>query len=447
MTLASSAEAHYTRVQYSLPPSSPDDLEEHELKCLPASKKIEDLTRPTGLVGEIIDWCEITSERPSRAAALGAALGLVAALAGREFASASDLRTNLYITLLAESGFGKDHPRKAVRRLAAAAGLDRFLGPGRVMSSTALRNSVLKKPTQLMMIDEFHTTIKLISDKKSVMSHLLAGDFLEFFTNAGESFAGAEYAATPAVPIHNPNLCVYGTTTPSSFWASVTSESVSNGFLPRTILINIESAKPPYREPKASLRDIPASLIASCQSLVKGNIPWDGSLPRIAKVVEHDPAAGATFNQLRSFIEGLEATANATERPFLQRTVEHAIKLALTVAVGATASGAGAEHPIITEEIAQWGCDLAWCSTATLIAESRDRVTDNQREADYNKILRLIKDAGANGLTPGIIPDRTRSIDERRRTEILKDLQLSGRIVLKEAPTQRGPRPRYFFIR
>ncbi|MGM4877049.1 hypothetical protein AB7645_38105 [Bradyrhizobium sp. 956_D2_N1_5] len=440
MILPDRADALITRQQFV--PSSPlhEDLEEQCIKSQLAARKLEELTYPPGLVGSIIDWCEKTSERPSRPAALGAALGFVAALAGRRFASPTDLRTNLYILLLAESGFGKDHARQAVKRLAIASDLKRFLGAGRVMSTTALRNSVMSQPAQLMMIDEFHTTMAMITDRRSSFSQLLAGDLLELFASANTYFAGAEYAATKAADIQNPNLCIYGTTTPDAFWASAGSQSITSGFLPRVILLNIEGPKPQFRVPEASLREVPSDLIAACKSIVKGNIELDGNTPRNADVVVYGDGATSVLGNFRERTFRVEAQVDATARVIVNRAIEHAVKMAVVVAVGVSA-----ENPVITREIMDWACELAWYSTCTLIAETRDRVTDNQREADYNRVLKLIKQAGENGLKPSAIPDRTRSIDKRRRLEILDDLQASGRIVFKPVQTKKGLISRWVF--
>src|SRR4051812_21542680 len=86
----------------TVPDQRPDDG-----PPLPDLPELVDLTRPAGLVGAIVDWMEDTAERPNRALYLAAALTLVGTLAGRKFASATDLRTNLYCVTLAPSGHGK----------------------------------------------------------------------------------------------------------------------------------------------------------------------------------------------------------------------------------------------------------------------------------------------------------------------------------------------------
>jgi hypothetical protein len=87
--------------------------------------------------------------------------------------------------------------------------------------------------------------------------------------------------------------------------------------------------------------------------------------------------------------------------PILNRAVEHAIKLALTVSVGADW-----EAPVIAGHAMKWAVKLACLSTAAMIEETRDRIADNQREADSQRILGNIKKAGTDGVTEGVIADR-----------------------------------------
>ncbi|BBF93420.1 DUF3987 domain-containing protein [Blastochloris tepida] len=432
-----------------------DDGDDCEATFAPVAS-LEDLTHPPGLVGDIIDWCERTSERPARSAALGAALGFVSALAGRKFASPTDLRTNLYILTLAESGYGKDHARQAitriadcvdnpdVRRLGTKDGLGDYLGPGRAMSATALRNLLIKKPSVLLQADEFHGTLNMMNERSS-LARLLADDFLSLFSSASTSYAGAEYAGTPAVKLYAPNFSVHGLSTPSSFWLAAGSRSLTSGLLPRFILLNIDAPKPARREPEASIRDVPPDLVRRCAAIAQlgGNLHRDGTAPAPPPVVvPYTDAARAALEQFRAYVEEQEAVVNDRCRPFLHRAAEHAIKLALTVAVGVDCT-----RPRITGEVMEWACSLAWHSTCSFIAESAERIADNEREADYLRVFRLIKGAGPAGITEGVLRDRTRSIDSRRLADLLGSMVAAGRVRRDDVQTKKGKRPRLLFVR
>jgi hypothetical protein len=401
------------------------------------------LTNPGGLVGELVDWIVSSASRPSRELALSAVIPFVGALLGRRFASPTDLRTNFYVVALADSGYGKDHARSQLKRLITAAGLDRFSGPNRFMSATALRNSVMTKPSCLCMVDEFGGMMRQINDPRAgIHSVLIRSDMLEMFTSASTFFEGAAYAKEAPAKIHNPNLCIYGTSTPDDFWASVSSLNTADGLLPRFLLVNVTGAKPDRVEPSRSVDDVPKALVEAVQALTlagrsSGNLAHNehGSASSKPVKVGYSPEAGAELARFESRVEQTPSTAGTA--PILNRAVEHAIKLALTVSVAASSEE-------ITGEAMAWAVKLAWLATCTMVEETGDRIADNQREADRNRIFGHIKRAGKEGITAGKIADRCGSIDSKRRNELLSDLILAERIVSKTTVTKGRPSARYY---
>ena len=123
-----------------------------------------------------------------------------------------------------------------------------------------------------------------------------------------------------------------------------------------------------------------------------------------------------------------------TSKPIVNRAIEHAVKLALTVAVTTDP-----DQPCVTAKNMVWAQDLAWHATSSMIDEVKDRVADNQREAFKKTIMRHIRLAGAKGITEGRIADRSGGIDKRTRGEILDDLALSGQIERRVGLNLRGP--------
>lgn len=125
--------------------------------------------------------------------------------------------------------------------------------------------------------------------------------------------------------------------------------------------------------------------------------------------------------------------------PFLNRVREHALKLALVVAVGCDHSA-----PVITGPVLDWAYRLARLSAATLVRESADRIADNERGDAMNRILRMIRAAGHVGVTAGKIADKQRGIDARLRAQILTDLVDARRVRLdRQSGTGGRARERY----
>jgi hypothetical protein len=371
---------------------------------------------------------EASSDRPNRALLLGAALTLVSVLAGRKFASPSNLRTNNYIITLAPSGHGKDHAISQIKLLSEAAGLDRFIGPARIMSASALRKLIKREPSVACFIDEFGGFMHQIHDRRAgIHNAMIRNDLLEMFSAAGSFFAGAEYASEPAAKVYAPNLSVSGTSTPAQFWSSLSSLSTVDGLLARFILINVAGEKPARRKAPAGPRDVPAQLIKSLHAVAdagsSGNLSRlrDGSPSPI--VVPLTSEAEIALDEFSAELDKADASSPDEEQPFIARARENAIKLALTVAVGESPTA-----PEVSGTTMRWAIEFSRLSMETLIRESSDRIADNERGEAFNRILGLIRKAGSAGITEGRIADRAKHLDARLRAQILNDLQLAGRV-------------------
>jgi hypothetical protein len=408
---------------------------------------LSELTNPGGVVSDIVDWIVSSSSRPSRELALAATLPFVGSLIGRRFSSPTDLRTNFYCVGLAGSGYGKDHARTQLKRLITAAGLDRFTGPSRFMSATALRNSVMAKPSCFCMVDEFGGMMRQINDPRAgIHNQLIRSDLLELFSSADTFFEGAAYAGSAAEKLYNPNLCLYGTSTPEDFWGSVSSLNTTDGLLPRFLLFNVTGPKPTRVVASNTVYYVPDSLIESCRALAlagrgTGNLSNNdhGHLVSNPTIVSYSADAETELTRFQAFAEEREINSTPASAPILNRAVEHAIKLALAVSVASSW-----EQPIITGHAMKWAVQLAWLSTCTMIEETCDRISDNLREADLKRILNHIKKAGQDGITEGTIADRCGGIDKRRRAELLEDLVLAGRVEERTTPSGGRPKKRYY---
>jgi hypothetical protein len=336
-----------------------------------------------------------------------------------------------------------------LKRLVTAAGLGRLTGPNRFMSATGLRVAVMDKPSCFCMVDEFGGMMRQINDEHAGLHNLLIrSDMLELFSSAATFFEGAAYAGSAPEKIHNPNLCVYGTSTPEDFWASVSSRNAVDGLLPRFLLFDITGAKPPRVEPRITVYDVPTSLVEAVQALAlagrgAGNLANNdhGGLANKPTIVRYSAEAETELARFEASIDERETLATPASLPILNRAVEHAIKLALTVSVAADCV-----TPAITGHAMKWAVQLAWLSTGTMIEETRDRISDNQREADQKRILGHIKKAGKEGITDGTIADRCGSIDRKRREELLSDLILAGRVVEVVTATKGRMRKRYHLL-
>ncbi|MER8481188.1 bifunctional DNA primase/polymerase [Mesorhizobium sp. M1322] len=425
--------------------------EDHELPdyVLEAVGDLETLTHPGGLVQDLIDWIVASAEQPCRTLALAASLPMVAALMGPRYSTGKrDTRPNIYCVALAESGFGKEHARSQIKRLMAGSHgvLDKFGGPARIMSASALREVLEARQSVNCQIDEFGGFVRDITDRRAGgHQRAISTDLRDYYSASSTFFEGAAYRGNPPKLMHNPGLCIHGTSTPDQFWSALSTASAEDGLLPRLVLFNVD-AVPAVVAPSLDVRYVPSSLLDKMSDVAGIDVvkartskfpPTSSatSQPTTPQVVPWSEGALEQLEAIKQAVAEREKLVVPEARPFVRRILENAIKLALIVAVGIDH-----EEPVITEANIDWAASVAWTCAAGMLSQVTERLSDNPREAAYKKIAALIKAAGAKGITTGRLADRLKAIDTRQRDEILKDLKESDAV--REETSSTGGRPR-----
>ena len=208
------------------------------------------LVVPDGLVGDLTRYMISTARRPQPLLSLGASLCAVGALMGRQYRTESNLRSNLYIVGVADSGSGKNHSREVINELFLAAGLADHLGGNKIASGAGLLTAVHRQPAILFQIDEFGMFLSAAADRRRSPQHITAilDNMTELYTAAGGVFLGAEYATRDGQnerrDINQPFLFVSGTQTPMRFWDALQGSNVLDGSLARFIILPTEDDYP-----------------------------------------------------------------------------------------------------------------------------------------------------------------------------------------------------------
>jgi hypothetical protein len=140
----------------------------------PAEPASFNLVIPDGLVGDLARYMISTARRPQPLLSLGASLCAVGALMGRKYRTESNLRSNLYIVGVADSGSGKNHSREVINELFLAAGLADHLGGNKIASGAGLLTAVHRQPASLFQIDEFGMLLSAAADRRRSPQHITA---------------------------------------------------------------------------------------------------------------------------------------------------------------------------------------------------------------------------------------------------------------------------------
>ncbi|MCR8724149.1 PriCT-2 domain-containing protein [Frigidibacter sp. ROC022] len=403
------------------------------------------LTIPNGLVGDLARHMIDTARRPQPLLAVGASLCALGALMGRRYRTETDLRTNLYIVGIADSGSGKNHAREVVNRLFFEAGLAHHLGGNKIASGAGLLTALHRQPAILFQIDEFGMFLSAAADRKRSPRHVteILDNMTELYSAASGVFLGAEYAnrdgSNERRDIVQPCLCVYGTTTPLHFWGSLQGANVVDGSLARFIILVTDDDYPDENR-SVGLRRSPPGLIEGLQRLAEGGGRASGNLagrtsgPETAvdpMTVPMDDAAQARFDALgEETTAELRAAAGTFQTPILARIAENAAKVALVLAVGRDPV-----QPVIRIEEAVWAIDFVRHFARRTIDAVERHVADTETEAHLKRLREIIRKAGSAGLTKSELTRASQWLRARDRDDILLTLVESGDIVTFEQET------------
>jgi hypothetical protein len=398
-----------------------------------------------GVLKDLVEYMISTSTRPQPILALGNALCALGTIMGRRYRTETNLRSNLYVVGIADSGSGKNHSREIINELFMEAKLGHFLGGNRIASGAGLLTAIHQQPMILFQQDEFGMFLHAAADRRRSPRHItdILDIMTEMFTAAGSMFLGTEYAGrdakNPRKDINQPCLCIYGTTTPNHFWNALQSANVGDGSLARFIILQTENDYPEENQNRA-VRKTPTALLEGVMSMATGGNTGDGNLAGIMPgaetgveplTVPTSPQAQALFRTLS--LDVTERLRKARGTPYtavLSRIGENATKIALVRAVSFNP-----EQPQIREVDALWAIQLVQHSVATVIQQVERHVADNQVEHNHKRLLEIIRKVGSDGINRSQLCRKSRFLTKRERDDILSVLVEAGDVHVWTQPS------------
>ena len=206
------------------------------------------------------------ARRRRRLAALGT-------LMGRKVRTASNLRSNLYVVGMAESGGGKDHARKVIKEVLFQAGLADHLGGKRIASGAGLITALTRQPASLFQIDEFGKFVANVADKRRAPKHLseILGSVHRARHQRRQHVLRRRIrrpdSERPRQDIIEPCASIHGVSAPGPFWEALKSGSLQDGSLARFLVFRSDDDIPDRNRRPAPLSDLPAELLAAVQAV------------------------------------------------------------------------------------------------------------------------------------------------------------------------------------
>ena len=408
-----------------------------------------------GVIGMLVDECNKTAIRPQPFLALGAAICAVGTLAGRKYRTRTDLRSNIYIAAIAESGAGKDHAPEVVRRAFFEAGLERYMAGENIASGRAVLASLGKHPARLFQIDELGLFLRGVTGKNAPGHRMeIWSELLKLYSRAKGSYGGTEYAdqkENARIDLQQPHCCLYGMTTPSTFWSALEGGAMLDGSLARFLVFVTDNHRP-TRNKNAGIIEPSGALLQGLKAIARGPLGHDfgGNLAETMAstasitpyTVPCEPDAEELHDNMLENEEDVWArkVAGSSAASIVARLGENALKLALVRAVSDNP-----EAPVITQGAVQWGWNLALHCTRGLLRDASAYMADNEHTKQANRIVEYLKRHGP--LTLRELYAKGIRIDLKQLRELLTQLVEVGYVTAQPAPSgATGGRPTTRYI-
>ena len=340
---------------------------------------------------------------------------------------------------------------KMVKNILNAANLHDLIGGETIASGQGLLARVKRTPVVLFQLDEFGLMIQALRYRNaSQYSREIPRNIIRLYSSSDSIFGGTEYADQtnrPTVQIKYPCVSIHATTTPESFYISLESKDIINGFINRFIVVDMSNKPIPPIKKRGLYPDVPKSILKWIKQVINttskiGNLDLvNTSNPY---VVYSSPEGAALLTEFTHYADYQIGVFTDTGTASLWgRAAEHAHKIALVCACAENI-----DHPQIEKSHAEWAIRFIGTYTEYLAKQVKAHVADTDFEKHLNDFYLAIISAGYQGITEREMNRRKPfcSYSPRDRNPIIDTLLKGGKIALQRTKTTSAGRPRMAYI-
>ena len=315
------------------------EKQEKEAPLFPNPGPVPDkLLSIPGFIDDVVKLSMQSAPYPNRVLSFTGALALLAFLVGRKVQDKRDNRSNIYLIALADSGTGKDHPRKVNFNIAFRAGVAGAIGDA-FASGEGLEDALFMHPSMLFQADEFDCIFNTLKYSKDNRAESINEKLLKFYGASNTIYPLRKKASAKKkdgtvheiAHIVNPNLVLLGTAIPQYFYESLSRRVLENGLVARCIIVEAgkrgEAGNPQPITPSDSLIRA-ATYLANLD--VNGNLTNEYPKPLI---ITETPEATAAFREVQQECDRrynfYEAQNEGAAKALWARAHEKVCKLAM----------------------------------------------------------------------------------------------------------------------
>jgi hypothetical protein len=385
----------------------------------PVHKTVSDLSKfPVDILNDAVDFFELLSIEPRRSITMQGVIAMTAVLAGRIYKSSMSNDSSLFLMTLADTGFGKGYPAKAIKRLFNEAGVNDLIQGSGNTSAAAVFSALKDAPCHIQMIDEigkhyataakqpngqlaegFNTCTIAYSETDSVIrprNYSTAGLTKAQLANRGNQF------------IVNPSMTLFGFATPEQVLNNLSTNDIDDGFLNRQIIV-ISDDKP-LHEKDLELVECPELLIDWIKSMRRKNLMPHRLEDMLGVDTDYDIKPNfitvGYSQEAKDLLRAFKLEVDVYEgddKKMAMRWRENAMRMCTAMAVAEDYS-----NPMITLKIAQWCIDYVRHHGIRFLVV----MSENLADSDFHRLRLLIvasvNKAGKKGATESEISRHNR---------------------------------------
>lgn len=408
------------------------------------------LLRPPGIMADVFHWIHATSQKPQPQFALQAAIGFMSTIIGRRYTTNKRNFPTLYLLNIGKSASGKEHAKNAIEDALEECGCGHLIGPQFYSSNSGLLSTLMKQPSHISIVDEFGKVLENASVKNNALAKGVMTALMESFGRChgvmraqGYSDFGGKHRPVEKKEaiVRNPALALLAMTTPETFFDSIGSAAVKDGFLNRFLIVESDIGR--QLSVDASHDPLPQNIIEWSQRARErpegGELVDPDGMPDMTPVfhtIGIHPGAMKLFNE---FEKTLLAKMDEYEKDGLSemfgRTREISMRLALIVAVGCDSKLVMADH-------AQWAIDYCMYYAIKTVERLKFSVADSDFDSVRKAVMDKLMKAGERGLTLRELCRKCRKfnlVKRRDQDEVLGSLQRMGAAQEMEMKNTTGP--------
>ena len=401
--------------------------------------------KPSGLVGDIMQYILDTAQIPQPKYAIAASLAVVGTLVGQKVKSGwKHGRSNLYCMAVGGTSTGKDHPISMVERILEQSGAGDLIGGTDVTSDSAIEKRLSNHPVTLYPWDEAGHTLGGFGSMVDSHRATVVPTLMKLWSSGNKTYRGKDRAGrdNDSFSVRHPCLTIYGTGSTDKIASSLRKDQLKDGWLPRCLyFISTDLGK--LTETDDTGHSIPAKILSKCKGFVDFVNPAALEVSVFSEqAVEQDwtitvPIEPAALEALKAFFNEarkIQQTGEETSELW-GKAAEQADRIALVVACGMVHDLRDAK---VTLANVSWAIGVVRYCIRSFSELISDKVVENDFERNLKMVLEKIKRAGRHGITKHALTRATRSIKGFERLDILKTLKEGQDIVedIKESATR-----------